>query len=129
MIPAVRRRRIGAALALLGMAYYAVLIPWHVVSQATAGSILPGLGAAAAPLCHGASSENDANGKGGKPANKTHCPICSGFAALHLASVTAAISLRVPLDPADELARVKDDRHAAAALHAPQSRGPPSSPA
>jgi hypothetical protein len=108
------------------MAYYAVLVPWHVVSQAAVTSVPPGLGRIAAPLCHGASRGSDEKAKGGTPANKTHCPICNGFAALQLASVAAAISLGVPLDPADELAHVSDDHLAAAPLRAPQSRGPPS---
>jgi hypothetical protein len=125
MTRALRSRRIGAALGLLGMAYYAVLVPWHVVSQASAASVLSALGAAAAPLCHGASSEDDSAPKTGRPAGKTHCPICNGFAALHVASVVPAISLRAPLDAAGELAHVSDDHLAAAPLRAPQSRGPP----
>ena len=47
-----RRRRLGATLALLGMAFYAVLIPWHTVSQATLALDPAQAWADAAPMCH-----------------------------------------------------------------------------
>ena len=47
-----RHRRFAGALALAGMAFYAVLLPWHTVSQATAEIAPAGLAGLSEPPCH-----------------------------------------------------------------------------
>ena len=49
-----RHRRFAGALALLGMAFYAVLVPWHAVSQATGPPL------SFEPPCHQASTVGNA---------------------------------------------------------------------
>jgi hypothetical protein len=116
-----RRRRLGATLALLGMAFYAVLLPWHTVSQATL-ALDPALAwADAAPMCH--STTTDGQQKPGAP--KTHCPICSGFAALQFALAGAWVTLAVPTSSSAVLADGTQEHLTAIAVRAPQSRGPP----
>ncbi len=117
-----RRRRLGAALAMFGMAFYAVLFPWHTVSQATL-ALDPALAwADAAPMCH--STPADSQQKPGAP--KTHCPICSGFAALHFALAGAWITIAVPTTAGAVLADGTQEHLTAIAVRTPQSRGPPS---
>ncbi len=137
-----RRRRLGTAPALLGMAFYVVLFPWHTVSQATtARAGAPAI--SAATLCHNVSAApNSEPSKGAKPASKTHCPICSGFAALQLALAGAAMPMLVPPESGSALFDGTDDHLADApgaraakprpsppphlisiSIHAPRSRG------
>jgi len=121
--------RLGGTFALLGMAFYAVLIPWHTVSQASLALAGSPLALVAEPPCHSvAGAPGDPRSettKGSHPAGKTHCPICTGFAALHLALASAAIALPAP----PELGAARFDaaqRHVAALpIPAPQSRAPP----
>jgi hypothetical protein len=40
-------------MALIGMAFYAMLFPWHTVSQTAMLLAQAGLGTSAMPLCHG----------------------------------------------------------------------------
>lgn len=117
-----RRRRLGATLALLGMAFYAVLIPWHTVSQATLGLDPAQAWADAAPMCHSISAA-DSQQKPGTP--KTHCPICGGFAALQFALAGAWIAVVLPTDTGAVLADGTQAHLTAIAVRAPQSRGPP----
>ena len=88
-------RRSAGAVALAGMAFYAVLLPWHTVSQAT-GPL--SLGKSFEPPCHQASAVGD-DAKAPQPAKpRTHCPICNGFAAFNLA--TAALATVLLVSPA-----------------------------
>lgn len=121
-------RRVAGTLALLGMAFYAALLPWHTVSQiglALANSEL-GIAVAEAP-CHeptvAAESEPSKNSKPAGP--KTHCPICSGFAALQFALANPGIVAVVPPEAGDVVAGIAQDNLTAAIVPAPQSRGPP----
>jgi hypothetical protein len=123
-----RHRSWAATLALLGMAFYAVLIPWHTVSQATAALAGSTSTISAEPPCHSASAPGGENSKGSKPANKTHCPICSGFAALHLAVVCAAVAAAAPPDASLVLADGAQDDLADALVRAPKNRSPPHFP-
>ena len=123
-----QRRRFTAALALVGMAFYAVILPWHTVSQATNALVGTGLGITAELPCHNISTEPDGEPKGSPPANKTHCPICSGFAALQLTLVGAAIDVVAPPEAGDSVRHCTRDDLASIFLRAPQSRGPPHFP-
>ena len=118
-------RRLGGTLALLGMAFYAVLIPWHTVSQASAALAGDRPALSAEPPCHEAASPRGETTKSSHPASKTHCPICAGFAALHLALASGAIALPAPPEPSAALFNVTQQHLAALPVPAPQSRAPP----
>src|SRR6187200_2575515 len=78
-----KNRGVGAVIALIGMAFYAMLFPWHTVSQTYLQLAQAGAGTTTIPSCH-----REATGEPAKPAQpvkQTHCPICSGLAALQLA--------------------------------------------
>src|SRR6476659_2391600 len=79
-----RQRQLAGAIALVAMAFYAVLLPWHTVSQATGPPL--SLGKSFGPPCHQASAAGD-DANTPQPAKpRTHCPICNGFAAFHFDS-------------------------------------------
>ena len=74
---------VGAVIALIGMAFYAMLFPWHTVSQTSLLLAHAGVGTTTIPSCH-----REATGELAKPAQpvkQTNSPICSGLAALQLA--------------------------------------------
>jgi hypothetical protein len=48
-----RRRRFAGAIALVAMAFYTVLLPWHIVSQATGPPLSLGIIRAALPSGRG----------------------------------------------------------------------------
>lgn len=123
-----RHRHLAAGFALAGMAFYAVLLPWHTVSQATNAGVGSRIGITDELPCHGASAvtNGEPSSKGPTPANKTHCPICNGFAALQLATAAASIPLLLPSPFDGSLLQRTEDQLAEALVRAPQSRGPPS---
>jgi hypothetical protein len=124
-----RHRRLSAALALAGMAFYTMLLPWHTVSQATTALVGSGLEIAAELPCHNFSAApNGEPSKGSAPANKTHCPICSGFAALQLTLAGAGIYVVTPPEAGSFVHHCTHDDLASIKLRAPQSRGPPHFP-
>jgi hypothetical protein len=119
-----RSRRIGGTLALLGMAFYVVLLPWHSVSQATMLLVQAELGTDAIPMCRGGLGRADQPTK--EPSKPTHCPICSGYAALHFA-VEGSAGAVLALSELGSLTFDSTEDHLAPALaRVPQSRGPPS---
>ena len=118
-------RRSTGAVALAGMAFYAVLLPWHTVSQATGPPF--SLGKSFEPPCHQASMAGD-NAKTPQPAKpRTHCPICNGFGALHFAAPAPAIALLVRPAVHAAIVQTVEDGLVAVTPRTPQSRGPPSS--
>jgi hypothetical protein len=123
-----RRRRLGAALALAGMAFYAVLLPWHSVSQVSLAIAAPSQTIAAEHHpCHdheGAAVAGE-TGTGSKPAGKTHCPICTGLGVLHLAVASAAIAMLAPPEQPALVFDSTEDHLADSVVRSPQSRGPP----
>lgn len=125
-----RRRRFAAALALAGMAFYAILLPWHTVSQATTALVASRLGITSAAPCHDASAatKNEQSSKGSAPSNKSHCPICCGFAALQLTLAGAAIDVVTPPEEDDIVRPCTHDDFASIKARAAQSRGPPHIP-
>jgi hypothetical protein len=120
-----RERHFSAAIAIIAMAFYTVLLPWHTVSQATGPP--PSLGKSFEPPCHQASAAGD-TAKTPQPAKpRTHCPICNGFAAFHFAAPTLASFVfgRTAFHAA--VLHVVEDGLVGVTARAPQSRGPPSS--
>jgi hypothetical protein len=118
-----RRRSVGAALALVGMALYAMLFPWHTVSQTSMLLAQAGLSTSAVPICHTEAPGDPA--KPAQPTKQTHCPICNGFAALQFALAGASIALVLPAQPSGKHAFGAEDHLADAVVQAAQSRGPP----
>jgi len=119
------KRRLAAAAGLAGMAFYAVLLPWHIVSQANLALAAPQAMAAEHP-CHGHDEAvADQTVKGAKPAGKTHCPICTGLGVLHLAVASAAIAFPVPPDRPAVAFDSTEDHLIEALVHSPRSRAPP----
>lgn len=110
-------RRTAAALALLGVAFYALLLPWHLTSQFSTQLYRAEVGVFADALC----SPDGANPA--MPA--TSCPICKGLAAFQLAlAAPDACPLPVMSHATPVLALAQDDV-AGVALPTPRSRGPP----
>jgi hypothetical protein len=111
-------------LALASMIFYAVLVPWHTVSQATAGVVEPD-GASREPPCHQALVKPGTPSKQSAPSPRTKCPICTGFGALHLAAGVPAILLVLATSESEELPTIVVLGIADASWRAPRSRGPP----
>lgn len=113
-------RRVAAALALLGIAFYTLLLPWHLTSQFAAQLYRADVGIFADAMC-----TSNGGDRSDPAAPKTSCPICKGLAAFQLA-VAPAAAIALPAAPAGTplLAVVRDDV-AGAAVPAPRSRGPP----
>jgi hypothetical protein len=110
-------RVIGAALALLGVALYALLIPGHLTSQFKSQLYLADVGEFAGALC---------SSNGSSPAMPaTSCPICKSLASFQLALAPPdAFALPVVPHTAPAVASVRDDV-AELSLPRPKSRGPP----
>lgn len=120
------KRRLTAAAGLAGMAFYAVLLPWHIVSQASLALAAPPQAMAAEHPCHGHDETvADEAVKGVKPTGKTHCPICTGLGILHLAVASAAIAFPAPPDRPAVAFDSPEDHLIEASVHSPRSRAPP----
>lgn len=118
-----RFQRWAAAFALLGIAFYSLLLPWHLTSQFAARLFQAEFGNLAGVLCSTtpASAENPATP--GAPA--TNCPICKGLASFHLAVEPAAPAALSPPQIGEQyFASLRDDAAGAPTL-TPRSRGPP----
>jgi hypothetical protein len=105
----------GAALALLGVAFYALILPWHLTSQFS--TQLHHADVAAGIIC---------SSDGSSPAMPaTSCPICKGLASFQLALATSDMAA-LPVQPhaVAVLDIVRDDVAELYAPH-PNSRGPP----
>lgn len=121
-----RIRRIAGAIALVGMAFYGVLLPWHTVSQAAAQLLPSNPEKSSKPICHDGGSTSDSGSKNLPPAKPlSHCPICKGFAALQLTLVGAANIVFVRSEATASAPRIDEDGLTAQLVRAPQSRGPP----
>jgi hypothetical protein len=116
-----RHRRFAGALALLGMAFYAVLVPWHTLSQATLQ--LSQTSAVTAPCPHAMVGEGSKTSKPEKP--RTHCPICNGVAALQIAISAPATPFVLKIAEEDVEQAACEEGVADAPARTPQSRGPP----
>jgi hypothetical protein len=112
-----KRRRIAAALALLGVAFYALLLPWHLTSQFSAQLYRADVGMFADAMC-ATDGFNPA-----MPASS--CPICKGLAAFQLALATPDAALLPVMPHAAPVLAVAQDDVAGVAVPQPRSRGPP----
>jgi|SRR5688572_20306673 hypothetical protein len=110
-------RRLIAAIALLGVAFYALLLPGHLTSQFSAQLYRADVGIFADSMC-----ATD----GSNPAlPATSCPICKGLAAFQLA-VAPPNAVALPTMPhATAALVVARDDVADLASPSPRSRGPP----
>jgi hypothetical protein len=115
-------RRVAAALALLGVAFYTLLLPWHLTSQFTVGLFEAEFGPVAQVMC-GKSADGVNPSLPGSPA--TSCPICKGLAAFQLTLAPAPPAVALPAMVQAQFAAVATDDVAGAALPTPRSRGPP----
>jgi hypothetical protein len=118
-----RYRRLAGAFALAGMAFYAVLVPWHILSQATTPLFQSDLAKSFKPPCH----ESSAGSKNRQPLKQTNCPICNGFAALHFAVIAPLNVLPVRVVASALLPPMVEDKVTDASVRTPRSRGPPPS--
>jgi hypothetical protein len=108
---------VAAVLALLGLAFYTLLVPWHLTSQFQLRLFEAEFGTFASTLC--------GSGPVDPGAPKTNCPICKGLAAFHLAVEAAPLpALPARFAGTPQLTRTRDDV-AGAAIITPRSRGPP----
>jgi hypothetical protein len=115
-------RPIAAALALLGVTFYALLLPWHLTSQFALGLYEAEFGPLAAVIC-GKSVEGVNPSLPVAPA--TSCPICKGLAAFQLTLAPAPPAVALPALAHVQLVPAESDDVAGAALPTPRSRGPP----
>ncbi len=113
-----RHRRIGAALALLGVAFYALLLPGHLTSQFNAQLYKAEVGMFADSMCQ-------SGDEGGKPMPATSCPICKGLAAFHMAMVPPELAALPAMPHASAIIAALKDDVARASIPPPRSRGPP----
>ncbi|KAB2944043.1 MAG: DUF2946 domain-containing protein [Hyphomicrobium sp.] len=114
----------AAACALVGIALYALLLPWHLVSQFERQLFGAEFGAAAELICSSGTQSGGSPSIPGAPT--TSCPICKGLAAFQFALAPAPLVVAAPMplrSPA--LLALREDVAGAAAL-SPRSRGPPS---
>ncbi len=112
------RRSVSAALALLGVAFYALLLPWHLTSQYTTNLYKLEIGELAGAICLS---------DGSSPAMpSTSCPICKGLAAFHLAVASPATLLPPPPLDAGRMRIALREDVADASLPSQRNRGPPS---
>ena len=113
-----KHRRIATALALLGVAFYALLLPGHLTSQFNAQLHKTDVGMFADALCL-------SGDEGGKPMPATSCPICKGLAAFQMAMVPPEATV-LPVTPhASAVIAARRGDVARASIPAPRSRGPP----
>jgi hypothetical protein len=100
------------------MAFYIVLLPWHIASDS-------GLAQAAFELktAHAAAEKPSP----AKPPDQ--CPMCKDFAGFQLTLAGGAVHVIIPREFADAIFDTSQDHLAEASVPPPQSRGPPHLPA
>jgi hypothetical protein len=116
-----QHRGLPIALALMGMMFYVVLVPWHTLSQTILQ--LSQASAVTTPCPHAMVGEASKTSKPEKP--RTHCPICNGVAALQIAISAPATPFVLRIAEEDVEQAACDEGVADASVCTPQSRGPP----
>jgi hypothetical protein len=116
-----RRRRLPGALALAGMAFYAVLLPWHIASDSRLAQTAFELQTA-----HAARSSAEKPSPAKAP---EQCPMCKDFAGFQLTLAGSAILAVIPREIGEALFDTSQDHLAESPVPPPQSRGPPHLPA
>jgi hypothetical protein len=117
-----RGRRISAALALLSVAFYTLLLPWHLTSQFRIGLFEAEFGPIANVICVSAAKAEIPAVPGAPSSN---CPICKGLAAFQVAFAGATPALTLPASFSSNLFDVISDDVVGTALPIARSRGPP----
>jgi hypothetical protein len=112
-----RTRHLPGVLALIGMVFYAILLPWHTVSQATTQSLQ------VKPPCHEIGSVSSKRSQTPKP--QTNCPICKGFAAFQLATTASFAILGFAATTVETEAAISTDCLESSGCEKPRSRAPP----
>jgi hypothetical protein len=114
---------VAAAFALLGVAFYALLLPWYLTSQFTAQLFKAEFGTFGDAMCRsGPAGATDPAAPG---APSTSCPICKGLAAFQLAlAAPPQIILPAQLGRSPLCVPARDDV-AGGSVPTPRSRGPP----
>lgn len=112
-----KNRGVGAVIALIGMAFYAMLFPWHTVSQTSLLLAQAGAGTTTIPSCH-----REATGEPAKAAQ----PVKQGLAALQLALTSPPVSLPLPPQFVGKFLHGTETNLAEASVLPPHNRGPPS---
>ena len=113
-------RRVAAAVALLSVAFYALLLPGHLTSQFERQLFAADFGISAEAMCRA-----DAPGQGVPGAPDSSCPICKGLAAYHFAIAPAAqAELAPPPAFAVSFAHARENL-TGSGVAAPRNRGPP----
>lgn len=102
---------------LLGIAFYTLLLPWHLTSQFATKLFEAEFGTLASTLC--------GSGPVNPKAPSNGCPICKGLAAFQVAVEPAPVATVPPRTT--ELPQLKRTRDhiAGASTPVPRSRGPP----
>jgi hypothetical protein len=114
-------RLAAAALGLLGVAFYTLLLPWHLTSQLQAQLFKAEFGDLSAVMC----TTGDAPASSIPGAPDTSCPVCKGLAAFHFAVAPAT---QAALPALTVLAVVYGEARkdlAGTATITPRNRGPP----
>lgn len=112
-----KHKRIAAALALLGVAFYVLLLPWHLTSQFSIQLQQAEAGMFAGSMCLS---------EGSAPAMPaTSCPICKGLAAFHMALADPGTFALPEMAHSAPVAAVLRDDVAELSVPRPNSRGPP----
>jgi hypothetical protein len=126
-------RSVAAISALCGVALYSALIPGHIVSQVMS-AVAAGSGATgritgfSKVICRsGAEKESPAPGARRVPEKK--CPFCSGYASFVVASLSHPSIAVIAVERASPAHASFEAVVVRSILRAPQSRGPPHTPA
>ena len=112
-----KNRGVGAVIALIGMAFYAMLFPWHTVSQTSLLLAQAGAGTTTIPSCH-----REATGEPAKAAQQ----VKQGLAALQLALTSPPVSLPLPPQLVGKFLHGTETNLAEASVLLRHNRGPPS---
>jgi len=116
------RVQLSTALAVLGVLAYALLLPGHLTSQFRAQLGLSDAGIFAESMCR-----SDGSGSADHGTPQSNCPICKSLASYQLA-LAAPAPVALPLMPHARPAPTQlFVAIAVGILHAPRSRGPPTS--
>jgi hypothetical protein len=115
-------RLISAALALLSVAFYTLLLPWHLTSQFQLGLFEAEFGPIANVMCRSAAKAEFPAVPGAPSSN---CPICKGLAAFQLVLAGATPALTLPASISSSLFVLIPDDVVGTTLPIARSRGPP----
>jgi len=110
-------------LALLGLAFYALLLPLHLTSQFERQLFAADYGFAAQAICN--TDDDNAAGTSKPHAPASSCPICKGLAAFQLALAPAPSIVAPPTLIHAPIALALYEDVAGATTVPARSRGPP----